>query len=128
MVTAISEGISISVETKYHGEFSSPETEEFLFIYVIHIKNLSENTIQLRSRYWYIFDACGRNREVEGEGVIGLFPIIQPGESYSYESGCKLSSEIGSMRGYYTMKKLPSGTEFQVTIPQFELIVPYKLT
>ena len=128
MVSAISEGISISVETSYHDEYSAPALEEFLFTYTIHIKNLSQITVQLLSRHWYVFDSCGQKREVEGEGVVGLFPVINPGESYTYESGCKLNSEIGSMRGYYTMKRIPNGEEFCAEIPLFELIVPYKLT
>ena len=128
MVTAITEGISISVNTIYYGEHSSPEIEAYLFIYHVTIKNMSPHTVQLLSRYWHIFDAGGKNREVEGDGVIGKQPIIHPGESYTYESGCKLKSEIGSMRGHYRMKRIDDGAEFLVNIPKFELITPYKLT
>eukprot|EP01133_Synstelium_polycarpum_P011282 gene11282-13164_t len=127
MVTAITEGIKISVETMYQEEYSNPSKDQFMFAYRIEIENLSDYTIQLKRRQWYIFDSNGTEREVEGEGVVGQQPIIEPGNSHSYVSGCQLSTEIGSMKGYYSMSRVAMDTDFIVDIPEFQLIAPYRL-
>ena len=127
MVTAITQDIKISVETMYQDDYSNPGNEQFMFAYRIEIENLSEYTIQLKRRKWYIFDSSGIIREVEGEGVVGLQPVIEPGTSHAYVSGCQLSTEIGSMKGHYYMTRVLTDTEFIVDIPEFQLIVPYKL-
>lgn len=127
MVTAISHGVKISVETLFQDEQSNPENEHFMFAYRIEIENLSDYGIQLLRRKWFIFDSNGTVREVEGEGVVGEQPIIEPGKSYVYVSGCNLKTEIGSMKGHYVMQRLVDETNFNVDIPAFELIVPYKL-
>jgi ApaG protein len=127
MVTAITEGIKISVETMYQEEYSNPSKDQFMFAYRIEIENLSDYTIQLKRRQWYIFDSNGTEREVEGEGVVGQQPIIEPGNSHSYVSGCQLSTEIGSMKGYYSMSRIAMDTDFIVDIPEFQLIAPYRL-
>lgn len=127
MVTAITQGIKISVETMYQDEYSNPVNEHFMFAYRINIENLSDYAIQLKRRQWFIFDSSGSQREVEGEGVVGLQPIMEPGESHSYVSGCHLTTDIGSMSGNYLMQRLADNTEFTVEIPEFELIVPYRL-
>ena len=127
MVTAITEGVKISVETVYQDEHSNPANEHFMFAYRIDVENLSNYTVQLMRRKWFIFDSNGIVREVEGEGVVGVQPIIEPGESYSYVSGCNLKTEIGSMHGNYTMHNLVQETSFKVEIPEFQLIAPYKL-
>lgn len=127
MVTAITEGVKISVETIYQDEHSNPANEHFMFAYRIEVENLSEYTVQLMYRKWFIFDSNGTVREVEGEGVVGVQPIIEPGDSYSYVSGCNLKTDLGSMRGNYTMHNLVQETSFKVEIPEFQLIVPYKL-
>jgi ApaG protein len=127
MVTAITQGIKISVETMYQDEYSNPVNEHFMFAYRINIENLSDYAIQLKRRQWFIFDSSGTQREVEGEGVVGLQPIMEPGQSHSYVSGCHLTTDIGSMSGNYLMQRLADSTEFTVEIPEFELIVPYRL-
>lgn len=127
MVTAITDGVKISVETIYQDEHSNPVSEHFMFAYRIDIENLSSFTVQLMRRKWFIFDSNGTVREVEGEGVVGAQPIIEPGETYTYVSGCNLKTEIGSMRGNYTMHNLVQETSFKVEIPEFQLIAPYKL-
>lgn len=127
MVTAITQGVKISVETIYQDEHSNPANEHFMFAYRIEIENLSDFAIQLMRRQWFIFDSNGSVREVEGEGVVGVQPIIEPGKSYAYVSGCNLKTDIGSMKGYYTMSRLVDDSPFTVDIPEFELIVPYKL-
>ncbi|HEX3080955.1 MAG TPA: ApaG domain, partial [Puia sp.] len=76
---------------------------------------------------WHIFDSNGSNREVEGEGVVGVQPILQPGEKYQYVSGCNLRTEMGKMYGSYHMENLHSKVSFEVNIPMFEMIVPFKM-
>lgn len=127
MVTATTEGVKISVETIYQDEHSNPANEHFMFAYRIVIENLSEFSIQLLSRKWFIFDSNGTTKEVEGEGVIGVQPIIEPKQNYSYVSGCALKTDFGSMKGHYIMQRLVDETIFEADIPAFELIAPYKL-
>ncbi|WP_113651391.1 Co2+/Mg2+ efflux protein ApaG [Pedobacter namyangjuensis] len=127
MVTAITEGVKISVETIYQDEHSNPANEHFMFAYRIEVENLSDQSVQLMRRKWFIFDSNGTTRDVEGEGVVGLQPVIAPGESYSYVSGCNLKTDIGTMRGYYSMNNLVTETSFKVEIPEFQLVVPYRL-
>ena len=127
MVTAITQGVKISVETIYQEDQSNPANEHFMFAYRIEIENLSDYAIQLMRRQWSIFDSNGTVRAVEGEGVVGIQPLIAPGESYAYISGCNLKTEIGSMKGHYTMSRVVDETSFEVDIPEFQLIVPYKL-
>lgn len=127
MVTAITQGVKISVETVYQDEHSNPANEHFMFAYRIEVENLSDYAIQLMRRKWSIFDSNGTVREVEGEGVVGVQPVIDPGQSYAYVSGCNLKTELGNMEGFYTMVRLVDDTSFEVDIPKFQLIVPYKL-
>lgn len=127
MVTAITEGVKVSVETVYQPEYSNPANEHFMFAYRVEISNLTDYSIQLLRRQWFIFDSNNSIREVEGEGVVGLQPVLEPGESHSYVSGCNLKSDIGSMRGNFTMQNLVQETLFKVEIPEFQLVVPYKL-
>src|SRR3546814_7085864 len=97
-LTKITDGIKISVETLYQPEYSNPAGEHFMFAYQIRIDNLSDHSIQLLRRNWSIFDSNGTRREVEGEGVVGQQPIIEPGESHEYVSGCNLRTEFGAMK------------------------------
>ena len=94
MISKISEGVTISVETFYQPEYSNPITSEFMFAYRITIENNNSFPVQLLRRHWYIFDSNAEHREVEGEGVIGIQPQINPGEKYQYVSGCNLRSEM----------------------------------
>lgn len=127
MQIKITEGIKISVETFYQTDYSRPDVNEFNFAYRISIENMSENTIMLLRRHWYIFDSNGSWREVEGEGVVGQQPVINPGQRHVYVSGCSLKTEIGKMHGTYTMKRMIDGKKFKVNIPEFQLIAPGKL-
>lgn len=127
MVTAITQGVKISVDTVYQEEYSNPEKEHFMFAYQITVENLSDYAVQLMRRQWFIFDSNGTQREVEGEGVVGIQPVIAPGESYSYVSGCNLTTDIGAMSGTYLMHRVTDETDFSVDIPEFQLIVPYRL-
>ncbi|GGI26849.1 Co2+/Mg2+ efflux protein ApaG [Pedobacter mendelii] len=127
MVTAITDGVKVSVETIYQPEYSNPANEHFMFAYRVEISNLSDYPVQLMRRQWFIFDSNSSRRQIEGEGVVGLQPIINPGESHVYVSGCNLKTDIGSMKGTYLMKRIVDDAEFEVGIPEFQLIAPYKL-
>lgn len=127
MEIAITDGIKISVRTKFMEELSNRCKCLYYFSYVITIENNSLSTIQLLRRKWMIFDSIGDHLLVEGEGVVGKKPVIQPGESYTYESACKLSSSIGKMWGIYYMKKDKTDNEICVRIPEFKLVAPYRL-
>ena len=127
MVSKISEGVTISVETFYQPDYSNPETNEYMFAYRITIENNNTFPVQLLRRHWYIFDSDCNHREVEGEGVIGVQPQIASGEKYQYVSGCNLRTEIGKMHGTYFMENLHSKKTFLVNIPAFEMIVPFKM-
>ncbi|MBC7566468.1 MAG: Co2+/Mg2+ efflux protein ApaG [Pedobacter sp.] len=127
MVTKITDGVKISVETIYQPEYSNPANEHFMFAYRVNIENLTENSVQLLNRHWNIFDSNGTKREVEGEGVVGQQPVIEPGDTHEYVSGCNLKTDIGSMKGSYEMERIVDGLKFRVNIPEFYLIAPYKL-
>lgn len=127
MVTKITEGVKVTVETSYQPEYSNPANSHFMFSYKINIENLSYYTVQLISRHWYIFDSNGTHREVEGEGVIGVQPVLEPHETHEYVSGCNLKTEMGKMSGTYTFKRLVDNQSFEVSIPEFELLCPFKL-
>lgn len=127
MTTALTSGIQISVNCKYEDRFSNPETPLFLFSYEIEIKNGNTYPIQLLSRRWYIIDSNTQKREIEGEGVIGVKPLILPNETYTYRSTCDFSTDTGKMCGTYKMKNTSNNQTFVVAIPEFMLMVPYKL-
>ncbi|GAL85112.1 cobalt transporter [Sporocytophaga myxococcoides] len=127
MVTEITDGLKVSVVTSYQPEYSSPSQSHFVFTYKIRIENFSNYTVQLLKRHWYIYDANGIIREVEGEGVVGQQPIIEPGQAHEYVSGCNLKTELGKMKGSYLMERIVDGKQFKAVIPQFVMVVPYKL-
>lgn len=122
MVTAITKGIQVSVETTYQPDFSNPQQHHYVFTYKIRIENKSNYTVQLLRRRWEIFDAAESRKIVEGDGVVGQQPILEPGESHTYVSGCNLKSGIGKMRGSFTFEKLQDGQLWEVVIPEFQLI------
>lgn len=127
MVTEITQGIKVCVETFYQHDYSNPLNNEFMFAYRVTIENYSEHAIKLIGRHWYIFDSIGDFREVEGEGVVGQQPVIEQGASYQYVSGCNLRSEIGRMHGIYEMQRMNDGKLFEVTIPEFQLYAAPKM-
>lgn len=127
MTEAITNGIKISVETNYQPSHSNVLINEHIFSYHITIENTLHVAIKLLSRHWLIFDSCGDWREVNGEGVIGMKPLLLPGEKFDYTSSCNLLTELGKMRGTYTMIRLTDKKKFNVQIPEFELIAPVKM-
>lgn len=127
MITEVTEGIKISVETDYQPSHSHPSEGMFFFAYTISIENCSSETVRLLRRQWYIYESSGQIREVEGKGVVGEQPILEPGEVYEYSSACDLSTEIGKMHGSYLMERVNSGKRFYVSIPEFVMVVPHAL-
>jgi ApaG protein len=127
MEALITRGIKVSVETSYQPAYSRPLEMKYIFSYHILIENLSTETVQLLRRHWYILDSTGVVREVEGEGVIGKQPILQPGESHEYASWSPLMTELGKMSGTYLFVRPADGEQFEVEIPEFQLIAPFKL-
>lgn len=127
MVTATTKGVKISVDLTYSKEHSYPHYPRHTFIYQITITNNNPFSVRLLRRHWYIFDSVAlKPREIEGEGVVGQTPIIEPGEGYQYTSWSPLRSEIGRMYGTYLMEQLSTGQQFTVRIPAFSMEVPYK--
>ncbi|MBL4624093.1 MAG: Co2+/Mg2+ efflux protein ApaG [Flavobacteriales bacterium] len=127
MTTEVTEGIHITVKSFYRPEFSNPLKNHFMYTYRITIENNSNSTVQLISRHWYIFDSTADDYEVEGQGVVGIQPVLSPGDVHEYESACELTSEIGNMYGSYTMQRQIDGSLFEVKVPKFQLIAPMKL-
>jgi ApaG protein len=127
MVAEITQGIKVIVETEYQPSYSSPSQYHYVFTYKITIENQSEFTIQLLRRHWHIHDAGFAQREVEGEGVVGQQPLLEPGESHQYVSGCNLKSGLGKMVGTYQMERIVDGTKFTVNVPEFVMVAPIRL-
>jgi ApaG protein len=126
MSVKVSQGIKIKVETNYLSEYSKPAVNHYLFSYRITIENQNPFAVQLLRRHWYIKDTAASMRQVEGEGVVGQMPVIEPGMNYTYESGCNLTSDMGSMRGTYKFMRLSDDSVFEAEIPEFNLCAPWK--
>ena len=118
-------GVTVSVLPEYVEDDSDPGKRRFVWRYTVQIDNNVDHTIQLINRHWEITDAVGRRQIVDGEGVVGEQPVLHPGESYLYVSGCPLPEPSGMMAGHYGMRR-DDGEEFRVTIPAFSLDSPYE--
>jgi ApaG protein len=127
MVSKISEGVEVSIETFFQKDYSNPMQNEYMFAYRITIGNHNSFPVKLLRRYWEVFDSNSEQRVVEGEGVVGVQPLIMPGKHYQYVSGCHLKSEMGKMQGYYTMENIETRDLIKVNIPAFKMIAPVKL-
>jgi ApaG protein len=127
MASKVTEGVIVTVETFYQPDYSNPVNGEFMFAYRITLQNNNPFPVRLLRRHWHIFDSNGTQREVEGEGVVGVQPQINSGEQYQYVSGCNLRTEMGKMYGTYTMQNITSKKQFEVKIPVFDMIVPFKM-
>jgi ApaG protein len=126
MYESMTRGIRIRVTPQYLEDQSTPEESEFFWAYTVDIANEGDETVQLRSRVWRITDGHGRTEEVRGPGVVGETPVIQPGNSFSYTSGCPLRTPSGIMAGSYQMADA-NGQLFDVEIPAFSLDSPFAL-
>ena len=117
---------SVSVRPQFEPEHSNPEEDKFLFAYTVTIRNTGDVTAQLVSRHWIITDANNKIEEVQGLGVVGEQPVLQPGEAFEYTSGCPIATAVGSMRGSYQCVAA-DGTRFEAPIAEFLLTMPRTL-
>jgi len=120
---AITDGITVRVAVNFLPEQSRIEAGKWFWVYHIRIENGSDHTVQLLSRHWRITDGRGVVNVVEGEGVVGEQPVLKPGQSHDYVSGCPLTTAHGSMEGHYTFRR-DDGQEIQAEIPFFPLAAP----
>ena len=125
MVTQITRGIKISVLTSFEGTYIKNYQLNFAFSYQITIENHSKDSVQLMTRFWEIFDALNEKDTVMGEGVVGQKPVLRPGETYTYKSGCLLTSPFGAMKGHFNMINFTSTRNFKVIVPSFKLSAPF---
>lgn len=123
MFEEITSNIVIQVLPTYIPEQSAPDKNYYFFAYQVTIRNQSERRLQLLRRHWIITDGFGRIEEVEGEGVVGLKPNLEPGEHFQYTSFCPLPTPTGSMQGRYLFQD-PRGEQLEVKIPLFLLCEP----
>jgi ApaG protein len=126
MSNTVTEGIRISVVTRYMPEQSDKKRGVRVFAYDITITNEGERAAQLVSRKWIIRDGWGRTEEVEGPGVVGNTPHLKPGETFSYTSYCPIQTATGSMEGYFVMKRdaADGGSIFKAMIDPFYFAEP----
>lgn len=115
--------ICVQVQSVYIEAQSSPEQERFVFSYTVTIRNLGRTAVQLLGRYWLITNGNGRETQVQGEGVVGVQPLIEPGNEYQYTSGAIIETPLGTMEGHYQMVDA-EGNDFKVAIPVFRLAIP----
>lgn len=118
--------IRIEVQTRYLDSDSHPEKNQFVFSYRIRISNQESHSLQLISRHWYITNSFGITEEIQGLGVVGLQPQIEPGDTFEYESLCPLLTSTGSMKGYYHFVT-EKGDKISIPIPEFFLVAPQSL-
>ncbi|WP_099867236.1 Co2+/Mg2+ efflux protein ApaG [Pararhizobium haloflavum] len=123
MYRALTRDIEVTVEPFYLEDQSDPDDNRYVWGYRIVIVNHSDAVVQLRGRYWHITDENGRVDEVSGPGVVGEQPVLRPGDSYEYQSGCPLDTPSGVMRGRYQMQS-EDGDRFEIDIPAFSLDRP----
>ena len=121
--SAVTGDVRVDVRARYSEEHSAPASSRWFFLYTIRITNESAETCQLLSRHWLIQDATGETREVQGPGVVGEQPVLEPGQSFEYTSGCPLETPFGSMQGRYQMITA-EGEEFEAEIARFDLREP----
>ncbi|MES2755658.1 MAG: Co2+/Mg2+ efflux protein ApaG [Pseudomonadota bacterium] len=120
---AESDGVVVRVSVSYLFEQSEPGRGRWFWAYHIRIENAGDQAVRLLTRHWVITDGRGQRHSVEGEGVVGEQPLIEPGASYDYVSGCPLATPTGTMAGSYRMVRA-DGTGFDAVIPKFALTAP----
>jgi len=124
MSEAITRNIRVRVQAEYDAGRSSPQQSQWFFLYTVSITNESQDTVQLMSRHWVITDGMGKVEEVRGPGVVGKQPVLAPGQSFEYTSGCPLTTPYGSMQGTYQMVN-QAAEKFDIEIAPFTLTEPY---
>ena len=123
---AVTRAVRVRVESTYDAKRSSPTSQQWFFPYTITITNEGEQTVQLMSRHWIITDGNNEVHEVKGPGVVGEQPILRPGQSFTYTSGCPLGTPFGMMEGTYQMVT-GDGETFDARVAPFELGQPYSI-
>ncbi len=126
MPLSVTEGIEISVTPRFETHESNVRLEKYVYSYEVTITNTNNFPVRLTKRKWRIFDASGNISFVQGDGVIGLSPVIQPGASHQYNSWAQIQAPLGTMSGSYLMEK-ENGDSFWVEIPEFDLVFLGKL-
>ena len=128
MYTATTRGITVRVQPQFLAEQSDPGADQYFWLYTIEIENGGAETVQLLNRHWIITNAAGHVEEVQGPGVVGEQPVLGPGESFQYTSGCPLRTPSGVMMGSYEMAgpNGPDGPHFDIDIPAFSLDSPHQ--
>ena len=121
--SATTQGVTVRVSVTYLPEQSEPARGRWFWAYHIRLENEGERPVQLLTRHWIITDGRGARHSVEGEGVVGEQPLIEPGASFDYVSGCPLATPSGAMQGSYRMVG-EDGRTFDVEIPRFPLHAP----
>ena len=124
MYSKTTNGIKVTVTPYFLEDQSSPQEDHFVWAYQVNIKNLGNTTMRLSQRNWIIIDANGKILNVKGDGVVGEFPTLQPGESFEYTSGTPLKTNNGIMQGFYLMSQ-ENGEQLKIDIPTFSLDSPY---
>lgn len=123
---AVTNDVRVEVESQYASQHSQPFQSHWVFHYTVRISNESDETVQLLSRHWIITEATGHVEEVKGPGVVGEKPVLAPGESFQYTSGCHLKTSSGIMHGTYQMVT-EDGDHFDAEIAPFALHEPYTI-
>lgn len=118
---AVTDGVRVTASPRYLADHSNPGEGRYIFRYRIRIANESERAVRLLRRHWVIVDGAGERRDIEGEGVVGTQPRIDPGHSYEYESFCPLTTSWGTMEGAYTLAG-DDGVEFAAEVARFYLV------
>jgi ApaG protein len=124
---AITHGLRVHVDSRHDPARSDPDNRQWFFLYTIRITNEGTETVQLQSRHWIITDAEGEVEEVRGPGVVGEQPVLNPGESFEYTSGCPLGTSFGTMHGTYQMITTDTGRSFEIEIAPFALCLPFAI-
>jgi ApaG protein len=123
---AVTNGIRVRVNARFDPSRSKPQQNQWFFLYTVSLSNEGTVTSQLISRHWVITDANGKVEEVRGPGVVGEQPVLNPGQSFEYTSGCPLTTSFGTMHGAYQMITT-KGERFDATIAPFTLSEPHAL-
>ena len=124
MYSKTTNGVTVTVTPYFLDDQSSPKESHFVWAYQVNIKNSGNSSIKLNHRNWLIIDANGKVINVQGEGVVGEFPTIEPGESFEYTSGTPLKTNNGIMQGFYLVSQ-DNGEKLKIDIPAFSLDSPY---
>lgn len=121
--TETTNGIRVTVIPEYLPDESEPEREQFGFAYTVTIENGSPSTVQLLRRHWVVFSGGNFLTEVKGDGVVGMQPVLSPGDVFRYSSGSVITDPVGAMQGSYAFVD-EQGNPLDVTIPHFDLVCP----